>query len=98
MSATDLPRPGRLQARVSGRVQGVGYRMFVVREARRLGLEGWVRNCPDGAVELAAEGPEGRLRQLEAALRRGPAGSRVEQVSARYSGATRELSGFEIRY
>ncbi|MDA3850579.1 MAG: acylphosphatase [Spirochaetaceae bacterium] len=61
-----------LYFRVSGRVQGVGFRYFTQRTARRFGLTGWVRNCFDGSVELEAQGPEESLKQLEDELRRGP--------------------------
>jgi acylphosphatase len=66
---------------VSGRVQGVGFRWFVVDEARRLRLSGWVRNCRDGKVELAASGNPDALAQLESAVTNGPPGARVEKVS-----------------
>lgn len=64
---------------VSGVVQGVGFRWFVLRQAERLGIVGWVRNLPDGRVEVAA-GEEGRLSELEKALRSGPSRSRVTDV------------------
>jgi acylphosphatase len=67
---------------VRGRVQGVGFRWFVLGRARDLGVKGWVRNTRDGAVEAAAEGAADALVQFEAALRRGPPGSRVDAVSA----------------
>jgi acylphosphatase len=79
-------------------VQGVGFRAFVLREARRLGLAGFARNCTDGAVEVEAEGPDERLRALEAALRKGPPGSRVEWVDAAYGPADGGFTGFDIRY
>ncbi len=62
---------------VKGRVQGVGFRWFAVRQAEALGLVGWVRNQDDGSVEVVAKGPDASLRELEDALRRGPAGARV---------------------
>lgn len=65
---------------VHGRVQGVGFRWFVWREAERLGLRGKARNLPDGAVEVIAEGPEKALEELERSLGRGPAMARVERV------------------
>ena len=65
---------------VHGRVQGVGFRWFVWREAERLGLRGLARNLPDGSVEVVAEGPETTLEQLERALARGPAAARVDRV------------------
>jgi acylphosphatase len=88
----------RLTARVEGVVQGVGFRVFVLREARRLRLTGTVRNCADGSVEAAAEGAVESLRTLVTALRRGPAGAVVRHVDARYSEATGEFSGFSIGY
>ena len=57
---------------VAGRVQGVGFRMFVAREATALGLAGWTRNLPDGRVEVVASGRKDILHQLELALARGP--------------------------
>lgn len=65
---------------VKGRVQGVGFRWFVHREASELELRGWVRNTEDGNVEVVAAGdPEG-LGELRASLHRGPRGSRVDQL------------------
>lgn len=66
--------------RVSGRVQGVGYREACVREARRLALAGWVRNRSDGTVEVLAQGRVERLTRLHAWLRRGPPAARVVRV------------------
>lgn len=65
---------------IYGRVQGVGFRFFVEREARRLSLRGWVRNRHDGAVETLAIGPAQQLEQLHQRLRIGPPAARVEQV------------------
>lgn len=65
---------------VKGRVQGVGFRWFVVEEARRLGLGGWVRNNSDGTVELCATGKPDALRSLESHVRIGPNGSRVSEI------------------
>ncbi len=66
---------------VHGRVQGVGFRWFVRTEARRLGLAGWVRNLPDGTVELRASGIAQFLGSLEHAIQRGPEGAAVTQIS-----------------
>ncbi len=68
---------------VTGRVQGVGFRHFTKLEARRLGLAGWVRNLPDGRVEVWAEGDEDPLGRLVAWLHAGPREARVERVDAR---------------
>jgi len=65
---------------VKGRVQGVGFRWFVHREAAELGLRGWVRNTDTGHVELVASGDEGRLAELKQALKKGSRGSRVDSV------------------
>ena len=98
MTRSEVSGLKRLSARVRGVVQGVGFRAFVMREARRLGASGWVRNCKNGSVEAVAEGPEERIRELEAALRRGPAGAVVQDVEAQWSPATGEFRGFNIRY
>jgi acylphosphatase len=65
---------------VTGRVQGVGFRWFVVRKARELKLSGWVKNRADGSVEVAASGDALSLEMLEAAVVAGPPGAEVEQV------------------
>jgi acylphosphatase len=65
---------------VRGRVQGVGFRWHVMRIARELGLAGWIRNGPDGIVELAAAGERDALIRLEEAISAGPPGARVEEV------------------
>lgn len=65
---------------VRGRVQGVGFRWFVHREASELELRGWVRNTEDGEVEVLAAGNETDLAELRAGLRRGPRGSRVDHL------------------
>ena len=65
---------------VKGRVQGVGFRWFVHREASELGLKGWVRNTEDGDVEVLVSGEAEDLTELRAALHEGPRGSRVDHV------------------
>jgi acylphosphatase len=67
----------RIHAIVTGHVQGVSYRASTASEARRLGLVGWVKNRPDGSVELEAEGDEGPLAQLVAWCEHGPPAARV---------------------
>ena len=66
---------------VSGRVQGVGFRWFVEREAATLGITGWVRNRDDGRVEVMATGTREQLRALDARLREGPRAARVDEVA-----------------
>jgi acylphosphatase len=87
----------RLHAVVRGRVQGVGFRMFVVTTAADLGLDGWVMNRGDRAVELVAEGPSDRLEELLMAVRAGPPGSAVHEVDATRSPGTGDVVGFRIR-
>ena len=65
---------------VKGRVQGVGFRWFVQREAAEIGLRGWVRNTDQGHVELVAAGDPSDIEELEAALRKGSRGSRVDGI------------------
>jgi acylphosphatase len=65
---------------VSGSVQGVGFRWFVARHARTLGLAGYARNLPDGRVEVVVTGPDDALPALEQLLRTGPANAQVDRV------------------
>ena len=65
---------------IKGRVQGVGFRWFVHREAAEIGLRGWVRNTEDGHVEALAAGDDEQLLELHAALKQGSRGSRVDAV------------------
>jgi len=69
---------------VQGRVQGVGFRWYVHREASELDLRGWVRNTEDGEVEVVAHGDAANLAELRASLKRGPRGSRVDRVIEHY--------------
>jgi acylphosphatase len=87
----------RLEATVRGRVQGVGFRYFVVRESRRLGLAGWVANESDGSVRLIAEGTTAAIGRLEAALRVGPPGAVVDGVSSVRMPATGRFADFGVR-
>ena len=66
---------------IRGRVQGVGFRWYVHREAAELNLHGWVRNLPSGEVELVAAGPSEDLAELKIALRKGSRGSRVDGIT-----------------
>lgn len=65
---------------VSGRVQGVGFRWFVEREARAIGVGGWVRNNDGGTVEVLASGTEDQLSKLRKALEKGPRAARIDEV------------------
>ena len=81
---------------VEGRVQGVGYRYFVVRQADALGVSGYARNRADGSVEVVAEGSEAAVADFEARLREGPSFAEVTNVE-REAVAERGSSGFHIR-
>lgn len=82
---------------VSGRVQGVGYRLFVLRKARRLGLTGFVRNLGDGRVEAEAEGERSKLRALKEAMARGPQRARVRGIEVEPMSPTGAESDFYVR-
>ena len=88
----------RLQLRVHGRVQGVFYRLSAQTEARRLGLTGWVRNCPDGTVEMVAEGDRAALEQLLSYCWKGPAAARVDEIETDWGETTGEFFDLELRY
>lgn len=90
-------REQRLDARVRGRVHGVGFRVYVLRHARQLGLRGWVANEPGRQVRVVAEGPPDRLAELVLALRAGPPAALVERVDEAWAPAVGDLSPFEIR-
>lgn len=83
--------------RVTGRVQGVGFRWFVVQTARQCDVEGDVRNLRDGSVEVRARGTEAALDRLLAALRTGPPASRVEQVETLAAEDDWQFVGFDVR-
>jgi acylphosphatase len=93
---SSLMRLARLYL-VSGRVQGVGFRQFVHRAAAIEGLHGWVRNLPDGRVEIQAEGEREALRRFEHKVRQGPPASRVDELETTDVGATGHDTGFTIR-
>ena len=88
----------RLHAVVRGDVQGVGFRYFVQRKARQIGLTGWVRNNADGTVELVAEGARDSLEQLKRAVEEGPRAARVDRVDADWSNATGTLGAFDLSW
>jgi acylphosphatase len=87
----------RLDATVTGRVQGVGFRYFVLREAMDLGLDGWVANTRGGSVRCVAEGPRTRLDVLLERLREGPPAAIVDHVSEAFMPATGTLGPFSVR-
>jgi acylphosphatase len=90
------PDVQRLTATVRGYVQGVGYRYYVLRHARALGLTGFARNERDDSVTVVVEGPTYLLAELMEALRRGPEGADVQGVQSAWGPATREFPTFRI--
>lgn len=81
---------------VRGRVQGVGFRWFVEREAHMLGIAGWVRNNHDGSVEVLAQGTRDQLSGLHGRLREGPRAARVDAVDVSDATPAQGLSSFRI--
>jgi acylphosphatase len=87
----------RIDARVTGRVHGVGFRYFVLREAQERGLVGWVANEADGSVHCVAEGPRHALEALIGRMREGPPASIVENISVAWMPSTGTASTFGVR-
>lgn len=88
----------RLHCVISGRVQAVLFRDFTKRIALKLGLTGFVRNLPDGSVEVVSEGEEDKLAELLEHLEKGPLFAKVSGVSAKWREPTGEFAGFKILY
>ena len=86
----------RMHAVIHGDVQGVGFRYFVIDLARPLGLRGWVRNRPEGSVELTAEGEHDQLETLLERARRGPRSAQVTDVEVDWAEASGNLGPFEL--
>jgi acylphosphatase len=82
---------------IVGRVHGVGFRYFTEAAAVREGILGWVRNTPDGSVEVSAEGEAEALERFERHLRHGPPRARVERVDVNDLIPTGGMSGFSIK-
>lgn len=94
-----MTKDRRVRLLISGRVQGVYFRAYTRDEACRLGLKGWVRNLPDGSVEVLAQGDPVKLRDFESWCRRGPRHARVEDVVVLEEEAeSMEELPFEISY
>ncbi len=88
----------RVHITISGDVQGVGFRAFVLRQAQDLRCVGWVKNRDDGAVESLAEGEREALEELMKACKRGPEVAWVKHVEVRWEKAMGEFVTFEIVY
>ena len=95
MTATEKATQARRFV-VRGRVQGVGFRWFVEREAHVLAVSGWVRNNADGSVEVLAQGTRDQLLGLRSRLRQGPRAARVDEVEESEVGPVAGLSSFRI--
>lgn len=87
----------RVHIMIHGRVQGVFFRASAEAEARRLGLGGWVRNCPDGSVEILAEGSREALEELLAWCAHGPPRAGVEHVDSNWQDYRGEFDDFSVR-
>ena len=88
----------RVHVIVRGRVQGVYFRASTRNRARQFGLAGWVRNCPDGSVELIAEGDKEKLIQLVTWCHEGPSGAVIADVNVEWQEGTGEFVGFAVKY
>jgi acylphosphatase len=89
---------GEAGFRVTGRVQGVGFRWWTRAQAIRLGLDGTVRNADDGSVEVAARGPEPALAELERLLNEGPPHARVRAVERFDAPLAGDAAGFDVTH
>src|SRR5262250_3862688 len=96
MAAKDINPTIAKRYLVRGRVQGVGFRWFVEREAHVLQVAGWVRNNPDGTVEVLAQGTRDQLAGLHSRLREGPRAARVDSVEVSDESPTNGLGSFRI--
>lgn len=92
-----MPQPRSILVRISGRVQGVGFRDWTQRRAADLGLSGWVRNLSTGEVEALFSGPPDVVDRMLAAARRGPQLARVDDVKV-VENATPASGPFSVRY
>ncbi len=97
MSQSDIHHE-ELHAIVRGRVQGVGFRYFVVQRAQTFGLRGYTRNESNGDVEVVAQGPRPVLERLLAQLRLGPSAADVYEVQTTWRAPTEHFSSFYIRW
>jgi acylphosphatase len=86
----------RVQVIIRGRVTGVFFRAATQREAKRLGISGWVRNRQDGTIEFVAEGEEDAIKEMISWAQHGPSAARVDDVDVRWRSYTGEFSDFRI--
>lgn len=88
----------RAHVHISGRVQGVSFRYYTVRQANKFGVYGWVKNLADGRVEAVFEGPEEQVKQMVDWCQQGSPAARVEDVQVDWSPAQDAWSEFNVRY
>ena len=87
----------RARLLISGRVQGVAFRYYTINMAQSLGINGWVKNCYDGKVEIVMEGEEDKVKELIDWCYRGPGSAIVEKVDIKWEEHKREFNSFSIR-
>lgn len=87
----------RVHLWIEGRVQGVFFRSSTLEQAVRWGVKGWVRNCPDGTVEVVAEGPRKNIDDLVAWCHHGPPGAKIHHVQLKWEDNQDEFKDFRIR-
>ena len=85
-----------INMKITGKVQGVGFRYFVLQQAQELGIKGWVNNKPNGNVEALAQGEKADLERFIAKVKEGPSFSRVDDVNLNWVNEAEQYFGFEI--
>ena len=98
MGKRTTPEAKAFRALIRGRVQGVGFRWYAIRQARHIGVRGTIANRPDGSVEVTAEGDEGALALFLAWLERGPPGARVYSVDTEWVPPSGAWTDFDVEY
>ena len=88
----------QVSLKIFGQVQGTGYRYSAQKQAKKLGLTGYVKNLPDGSVELAAEGEEQDLKDLLAWCYTGVGSANVDHIDAAWAGSVEEFTDFMIKF
>ena len=92
-----MKNAARVRLKIKGRVQGVYFRASTVEQALTLGIKGWVKNCPDGSVEVVAEGERAQLEDLIGWCRTGPPGAQVHDVYTEWEASHEEFQSFFIK-
>lgn len=87
-----------VRIKVYGKVQGVGFRYYTLRQANKLGVKGWVRNVQDGTVEIVAQGDPASLDKLSAAVKQGSPASKVKRIHVEEIDGMNRYSSFQVKY